>query len=118
VQGAAGGGKPAPAAVASMAPAAKPKNVNARTLDGQQISHAEPHLPPIIKAQLRNAGTPDARFTGKVCVDTTGKVYSVQVLSGIPGADNDIVSIIKTWTYKPQPISVCFVANVSYQISD
>jgi serine/threonine protein kinase len=115
VEGAAGG-KPAPAAVASMAPAQKPKNVSARTLDGQQVYHPDPHLPPIIMAQLKNAGTPDARFAGKVCINNEGRVYQVQVLSGIPGADNEIVNTIKTWQYKAQPVSVCFVASIEFSV--
>jgi hypothetical protein len=103
----------APAAVASMAPQ-KPRNVNARTLDGQQLSHAEPHLPDIIRIQRR--GTGDARFAAKVCVNNDGKVYQVNVLSGIPGADDSIVNTIKSWTYKPQPVSVCFVQSIVYDL--
>jgi serine/threonine protein kinase len=103
----------ATAAVASM-PAQKPRNVNARSLDSQQLSHADPHLPAGVTAQRH--GTGDARFMGKVCVNTDGKVYSVNVLSGIPGGDDTIVNTIKSWTYKPQPVSVCFVANFVFDL--
>jgi uncharacterized protein (DUF2147 family) len=103
----------APTAVASMA-AQKPRNVNQRTLDSQQLSHADPHLPANVRSQ--RSGTGDARFMGKVCVNTEGKVYSVNVLSGIPGGDESIVSTIKSWTYKPQPVSVCFVANFVFDL--
>jgi serine/threonine protein kinase len=106
--------KPAAAAVASMVPAQKPRNVNARTLDSMQVAHADPHLPEIVRIQRR--GTGDARFMGKVCVNTDGKVYSVNVLSGIPGGDDSIVNTIKSWTYKPQPVSVCFVANFVFDL--
>lgn len=106
--------RPAPTAVASMAPPTKPKNINARALDNQQVSHAEPHLPDIIKIQRR--GTGDARFAAKVCVNNDGKVFQVNVLSSIPGADDAIVNTIRTWTYKPQPVSVCFVANIVYDL--
>ena len=113
VDGAASSKPTAPAAVASMA-AQKPRNVNQRTLDSQQLSHADPHLPANVTAQRH--GTGDARFMGKVCVNTDGKVYSVNVLSGIPGGDDSIVSTIKSWTYKPQPVSVCFVANFVFDL--
>jgi serine/threonine protein kinase len=116
VEGSASGGKPAPAAVAAMAPPQKPKNVNARTLDGQQVYHPDPHLPPIVMAQLKSAGTPDTRFMGKVCVNNEGRVYQVQVLSGVPGADNEIISTIKSWQYKAQPVSVCFVASIEFSV--
>ena len=92
----------------------KPRNVNARTLDSQQISHADPHLPEIVRIQRK--GTGDARFAAKVCVNTDGRVYSVNPLSSIPGADDSIVSTMKSWTYKPQPVSVCFVANIVFDL--
>ena len=69
VEGAASGAKPA--AVASMAPAQKPRNVAARTLDSQQISHADPQLPAIVRSQRK--GTGDARFAAKVCVGNDGQ---------------------------------------------
>jgi hypothetical protein len=111
IEGAASGAKPA--AVASMVPP-KPRNVAARMLDSQQISHADPHLPEIVRIQRK--GTGDARFAAKVCLGNDGRVYQVNVLSSIPGADDAIVSTIKQWTYKPQPVSVCFVANIVYDL--
>lgn len=111
VTGPASGGKPA--AIASMAPQ-KPKNVNARTLDSQQIYHPDPQLPAIVRSQRR--GTGDARFAAKVCLGNDGRVFQVNVLSSIPGADDAIVNTIKQWTYKPQPVSVCFVANIVYDL--
>ncbi len=111
-EGAATGAKPA--AVASMAPPQKPRNVNARTLDSQQVYHPDPSLPAIVKIQRK--GTGDARFAAKVCVGNDGRVYQVNVLASIPGGDDAIVSTIKQWTYKPQPVSVCFVANIVYDL--
>jgi hypothetical protein len=67
-------------------------------------------------AQLKSAGTPEARFMGKVCINNEGRVYQVQVLSGIPGADNEIVGTIKSWQYKAQPVSVCFVASIEFSV--
>ena len=112
VEGAASGQRPA--AVASMAPSQRPRNVAARTLDAQQLAHADPQLPAIVRSQRR--GTGDARFAAKVCIGNDGRVYQVNVLSSIPGADDAIVSTIKQWTYKPQPVSVCFVANIVYDL--
>jgi serine/threonine-protein kinase len=115
VEGAASGAaKPAPAAVASMAPPAKPKNVAAHMLDSQQVVHPDPHLPEIVRIQRR--GTGDARFAAKVCINNEGKVFQVNVLQSIPGADDSIVNTIKGWTYKPQAVSVCFVANFIFDL--
>ena len=113
VEGPASGGRPA-TSVASMMPPKKPRNVNARTLDGQQVFHPDPQLPAIVRSQRR--GTGDARFAAKVCLGNDGRVYQVNVLSSIPGADDAIVSTIKQWAYKPQPVSVCFVANIVYDL--
>jgi hypothetical protein len=38
------------------------------------------------------------------------------VLSGIPGADADIVATLRAWRYKPQAIPVCFVTQLTYDI--
>jgi serine/threonine-protein kinase len=113
IEGAASGGKPA-TAVASMAPSQKPKNVSARTLDSQQVFHPEPQLPAIVRSQRR--GTGDARFAAKVCVGNDGKVFQVNVLASIPGADDAIVNTIKQWTYKAQPVSVCTVQNIVFDL--
>ena len=37
-------------------------------------------------------------------------------ISGIKDADEDIVSTIRKWQYKAQPIPVCFVANWVFAI--
>lgn len=100
-------------ATASLAPH-KPKNVAARSLESQQLFHPDPHLPPIVKIQRE--GTGDAHFVAKVCVGNDGQVFQVKVLRGIPGADASIVETIRQWTYKPQPVSVCFVANFVFEL--
>ena len=52
----------------------------------------------------------------KVCVNNDGRVYQVNVLQSIPGGDDAVVGAIKQWTYKPQPVSVCFVANIIFNL--
>ena len=61
-------------------------------------------------------GTGDARFAAKVCVGNDGKVFQVNVLASIPGADDAIVNTIKQWTYKAQPVSVCTVQNIVFDL--
>lgn len=95
-------------------PPVKPKNVGAHMLDGQELFHPDPHLPEVVKTQRH--GTGEAMFTGKICVDTYGKVFQVNVLHGIPGADEKIVETMRNWTYRPQPVSVCFLANIVFDI--
>jgi hypothetical protein len=116
VEGPVTGGKiapPTPTTVASSLPPQRPRNVIASLLESQQIYHPEPQLPAVIHSQRR--GT-DPRFIGRVCVNNEGKVFSVNVLSGIPGADEEIVKTIRQWTYKPQAMAVCFVANIVFDL--
>jgi protein TonB len=89
-------------------PPPKPKNVPPHALDNQVLFHPDPHVPDIIKSQRK--GT-TANFVAKVCIDQKGAVFQVNVLNGIPGADEGIVATVRQWRYKPQPIPVCFVAN-------
>jgi hypothetical protein len=97
-----------------MAPPQKPKNVAARTLDSLQVYHPDPQLPAFIRSQRR--GTGDVRFAAKVCVGPDGRVYQVNVLASIPGADDAIVNTIKQWTYKTLPVSMCTVQNIVFTI--
>ena len=73
-----------------------------------------PHLPAAVIGARRGLG--DSTFTARLCVDTSGAVSSVTVLGGIPGADADIVSTLRNWRYKPQPIPVCFITQFTYEI--
>jgi hypothetical protein len=40
----------------------------------------------------------------------------VQVIQGIPGADNDIVATVRRWVYKPQPIPICSMTRFEFNI--
>ncbi len=73
-----------------------------------------PHLPASVIGARRGLG--ESTFTARVCVDQAGAVSSVNVLAGIPGADADIVSALRGWRYKPQPIPVCFITQLTYEI--
>ena len=67
-------------------------------------------------ADLSQLGGKSATGVVKLCVDTAGKVSTVQVLrsSGLPGYDAKIEREVKTWTFRPvmgegQPVDVCTV---------
>ena len=93
--------------------ASKPRNVDARTLTASS-SHTDPHLPEIVRIQRKDTG--DARFAAKVCLNNEGRDYAVDVAQAIPGADAAIVDAIRGWTVPAQPISVCFVANIVFDL--
>jgi len=107
-------GKPAaPAPSAAKAPAVvKPKNIRAEELDGQVLEHPDPHLPSA--AKILNEGATEQTFVGKVCLDQKGGVARVDVIQGILAADDEIVSTIRKWRYKPQAQPVCFVTRIAF----
>lgn len=96
------------------APAPRPRNLPPHALDAQRLAGAMPHLPAAVIGARRGLG--ESTFTARLCVDTGGAVSSVTVLSGIPGADGDIVATLRGWRYKAQPIPVCFITQLTYDI--
>jgi outer membrane biosynthesis protein TonB len=96
------------------APAAKPRNLPPHALDAERIGGAMPHLPAAVQAQRRGLG--DTTFTARICVDQSGRVSSVSVLAGIPGADGEIVQTLRGWRYRPQPIPVCFMSHFVFDV--
>jgi periplasmic protein TonB len=99
------------------APAAPPKakNVPPHMFDSEALYKPDPHLPDIVKIQRK--GTGEAIFMGKVCVDQSGHVNQVSVIQGIPGADNEIVGTMRTWKFKPQPVPICTMIRLVYNIN-
>jgi protein TonB len=95
-------------------PAAKPKNVPPHTLEQAKLSGEMPHLPDIVKIQRKGTGL--AISMVKVCIDQSGNVNQVSVLQGIPGADAAIISAVRAWRYKPQPIPICSMVKFEFQI--
>jgi len=77
------------------------------------ISQENPRLPDVVKAQRRGS-----TVTGsyKVCIAQSGNISSVDVVQGIPGADDTIISTVRTWRYKPQAIPLCFIQFFEFHI--
>ncbi len=89
------------------------RNVAGFVLEAQKVGGVAAQLPESFVANhrgQRHAGT------YKICVSPAGKVYDVQIVSGIPGADGDIVDTIKRWTYKPQTSNVCANKLFAFQV--
>lgn len=94
--------------------AAKPKNVPPLTFDQNALYKPDPHLPDIIKIQRK--GTGDAIWMGKVCVDQSGRVNQISMMQSIPGADASIMGTMRTWKFKPQPVPICTLIRIVYNI--
>lgn len=109
IGGAVGGVKGGVLGDAPPPPPVKPKNVPAHTLDAQVVFRPTPHLPQAVLLQHRNVG--ELVFVAKVCIDREGKVFEINVIQGIAGGDDAVLSTVRQWRYKPQPIPVCFIAN-------
>jgi len=112
--GVAGGvvGSPTPPPPPPAAPP-RPKTVAKAPDPSEFVSQAQPHLPEAITIQRK--GTGDADFFAKVCVDMEGRVTDITVKAGIPGADDSITRVIRTWQLKPQPIPICFPVRLTFR---
>ena len=73
-------------------------------LKSQKTGGSDPHLPEVIKAQRKGQ---TVQGTYKICIEQSGQVKEVTTVSSIPGADDAVISSLRTWTFKAQPIPVC-----------
>jgi hypothetical protein len=91
-----------------------PRTVPAFTLAAQQLTHPLPSLPEWFKQARPNQ---KVGGTYRVCIDGSGSVSSVDIVSQIGGVDGAIANHIRaTWRYRPQPVPVCFSARVEFEI--
>ena len=67
--------------------------------------------------RIQRKGTGDAIWMGKVCIDQGGKVNQISIMQGIPGGDNEIMSTMRTWKFKPQPFPICTLIRLVYTIN-
>jgi hypothetical protein len=108
-------GSTGPVGPSAPAPSLRPKNVGPHILDNMKIAGAQPHLPDFVRSAHRGLG--DTPFVARLCVDQAGAVSRVDVLQGIAGADETIVQTLRGWRYKPQPIPVCFVTRLIFEVN-
>ncbi len=94
-------------------PPPAPRKVPVFLIRKQQLSGADPHLPAHVKLQHRGQTLTGAYL---VCIDKSGRVSSVTVLTSIPGADDEVVQTVRDWTYKEQLIPVCFAQNFEFVV--
>lgn len=104
---------PPPAAPPAPPPPPAPRKVPLFLIRKQQLTGSDPHLPAVVKQQHRGQTLTGAYL---VCIDKSGHVSSVTTSASIPGADEEIVKTLQTWTYKEQLIPVCFVQNFEFVV--
>ena len=94
---------------------AVPKTVPQFIFDRERLVSPDPHLPDWFKDQHPRQ---TVSGTYRICVDTSGRVATVQVLSGIAGIDALLVEHVRTtWKYKPQPLPVCSPRVFRFQVN-
>ena len=94
---------------------ASPRMVAGFTLAAQVISAADPHLTDEFKS-----AHPQQVVKGmyKICLGTDGHVTDVSPMTAIPGMDSTIIQQIRSsWSYKPQPLPVCFAKPFAFKIN-
>jgi serine/threonine protein kinase len=92
----------------------RPKNVLAAVVRKDRVGGTMPSLPAVVKSQYR--GTGPLTLSYKICVDRDGRVSGVTAFSGGSSADEGIMSALRTWVYRPQPVPICFVEAFSFVI--
>jgi hypothetical protein len=80
----------------------------------RRLSGEDPHLPEAVRRRVR--GQPDVSFQARICVDKAGAVSDVAVLQGVDGANEALQATLRQWRYEPQPIPVCFVAQLIFSV--
>lgn len=73
----------------------------------------DPHLPGTI-----GGSRCDTTLVGtyRLCLGRDGGVQSVDVVAGIPEADDSIVSTLRGWRYRPLPLPLCFEQNLAFRV--
>jgi hypothetical protein len=91
----------------------KPKNVPPHVFEEQKVSGDMPHLPDAVKAA---AGSGELVWMGKVCAGVDGEIAQVSVVSGIPGADDAITTVLRGWRLRPQEIPICTLVRFVFTV--
>lgn len=92
------------------------RNVAPRTFDLARVSSPVPLLPDDVK--LRRVGE-RLVFAAKICAGADGRIATIAIGQGIPGADAAIMATIRQWRLRAQPDGqgVCTLSQLVYDIS-
>jgi protein TonB len=72
-------------------------------------------LSEIFKRTHRNTGAVIGVY--RACVAVDGHVSDVEIMKGVPGADEDVVQGMKEgWLFTKQPMPVCFLVSVPISV--
>jgi hypothetical protein len=73
----------------------------------------DPELPDAILASSRGKTLEGAY---RICITMAGNVQSVTPVVGIAGADQAVISKLKSWQYQKLPMDICRVQTFSFEI--
>jgi hypothetical protein len=91
----------------------KYKAVPLHVLDTAAIERPMPHLPDLVK--IKNFGR-TLVGTYLVSVDLDGHVARVDIVTSIPGGDDAIITTLKRWKFRPQPLPVRTIMRFVFQV--
>jgi hypothetical protein len=92
----------------------KARNVSAHVFDQQVTDQKLPHLPDAVR--LKNRGK-ELVWMAKVCANVDGDVDQVSIVGGLPEADDSIMTAVRSWKLRPQPVPICTLVRFVFQIS-
>lgn len=98
--------------------AAEPLNsakvVPAVLVKKELIEQIDPRLPDVVKAAHKFSVVTG---TYKLCIGLDGSIDDLEIISGIPGADEDIMQTLLHWKYRPRIDRMCFVQFLEFHIN-
>lgn len=110
------GAQPSPSSPAAIAAyRARFKSVPPYYLQNAKVSGDPPHLPDDVKVRYRKAGLAVGMY--KICIDTDGNVSAVEPVQSVAGGDAQVMSTLRTWKYKRQPLGLCSIVRFEWTIS-
>lgn len=96
-------------------PATPPQNrPDAVPLWKDKVDAKDPHLPDVVKARHVCSAVLGVY---SVCVETDGRVGSVQPVQSIPEADDAVMATLSTWRFKPQRERSCYRQKLEFRIA-
>jgi hypothetical protein len=73
----------------------------------------DPTLPDAIMAAARGKTLEGSYW---LCISTSGRVKSVTPVVSIAGADQNVVSTLKTWKFPELPTELCKIQTLSFEV--
>jgi hypothetical protein len=92
------------------------KNVPAHAFDAELAERPMPHLPDEVKLEHINQ---ELVFLAKVCAGSDGRISTISIIQGIPGANEAIIGTLRQWRLRsPLPgVGICTLQKFVFTVN-